>query len=69
MGRCLLGVLILTAGLAALASAAKETRSSVAETTTTKKDNPRATQAVAASGALRTLLLPAPAFDIRFSLN
>ena len=69
MGRCLLGILVLTAGLVALTSTAKEARSSVPQTPATKGDRPRATQTVVASGAPRTLLLPAPAFGLAFSLN
>lgn len=69
MGRCLLGVLVLTAGLVALASAARESRTSVQEPAATSGNRLREMGAVAVSGTARTLLLPAPAFDLRFSLN
>jgi hypothetical protein len=69
MGRCLLGVLVVTAGLVALASAARETRSSVRETAPIGGPRLRETEALAVSGASRTLLRPAAAFDLRFSLN
>jgi hypothetical protein len=69
MARCLLGVFVLTAGLVALASAAKETRSAVQKTAATSGNRLRERGVVAVSGTARTLLLPAPAFDLRFSLN
>jgi hypothetical protein len=70
MVRSLLGLFILAAGLVALASASRETRSSTQETTTPMGNNRlRETETVAVSGTLRTLLLPAPALDLRFSLN
>lgn len=70
MGRSLLGIFMLAAGLVALASASRETRSSTPEITTSIGGNRlRETETVAVSGTLRTLLLPAPALDLRFSLN
>jgi hypothetical protein len=69
MVRCLVGLFVLTAGLVALSSATKETRSSVQQTTLTSGVRLRETEAVAASGASRTLLLPAPVFGAAFSLN
>jgi hypothetical protein len=73
MGRCLLGVLVLTAGLMALATAAREISSPVSEsmpeTTATSGNRLRGWEVVAVSGTARTLLVPAPARDLRFSLN
>ncbi len=69
MVRCLVGLFMLTAGLYALTSAAKENRSPIEPTTPTSGARFRETEAVASSGASRTLLLPAPVFGAAFSLN
>lgn len=70
MARCLLGVLVVTAGLAALASAARQTRSVQEKPTAPLGGNRlRDMMALTPCGASRTLLRPAPAFDLRFSLN
>jgi hypothetical protein len=67
MVRCLVGLFFLTAGLVALTSTAKENRSSAPQTAPTNGVRLRETEAVAASGVSRTLLLPA--FGASFSLN
>jgi hypothetical protein len=69
MVRCLLGLFAITAGLVALTSVTKETRPSVQPTTPTSSARLRETEAVAASGVSRTLLLPTPVFGASFSLN
>ena len=69
MARCLLGVLVVTAGLAALASAARETRSSVRQPAPVGGNRLRKKETVTVSGTPRTLLRPAPLFDLPFSLN
>ena len=69
MSRCLLGVLVVTAGLMALASAARETRSLQENPAPVGGNRLRETETVTLSGASRTLLRPAPAFDLRFSIN
>jgi hypothetical protein len=69
MVRCLFGLFVLTAGLVALTSAAKETRFSVPKTTPTPDAHPQETEAVAASAAARNLLHPARVFGASFSLN
>jgi hypothetical protein len=69
MARCLFGLFVITAGLVALTSVAKETRTSVQQSTPTSGARLRETEVVAASGASRTLLLPAPVFGASFSLN
>jgi hypothetical protein len=69
MARCLLGVLVVTAGLAALASAARETRSSVRQPAPAGRNRLRERETLTVSGIPRTLLRPAPLFDLPFSLN
>jgi len=69
MGRCLLGVLFVTAGLVALTSVTRETRSSVREIASIGGTSLRETKTVTVSGTPRTLLRPAAAFGLRFSLN
>jgi hypothetical protein len=70
MARCLIGLFVLTVGLVALTSTAKENRSSIQQPTVSSGGpRLRETEAFAASGASRTLLLPAPVFGASFSLN
>jgi hypothetical protein len=69
MARCLLGVLVVTAGLVALASAAKEARSLNEKPAPTGGNRLREIEALTLAGTPRTLFRPAPAFDLRFSLN
>ncbi len=69
MARCLVGALVVAAGLVALASATRGVRSSVSEPASTGGTRLRQMEVLAVSGSLRTLLRPTPAFDLRFSLN
>ncbi len=69
MVRCLLGVLFVAAGLAALASTQR--RISTYQEGSARSSGPRLREmeAVTLSGASRTLLRPLPALDLAFSLN
>jgi len=69
MVRCLLAALFVTAGLVALASTNR--RILTHRESPAPSDGPRLreTEAVALSGASRTLLRPLPALNISFSLN
>jgi hypothetical protein len=69
MARCLLGVFVVTAGLVALASAARETRSSVQKPAPVGGNRLREMETLTVAGTSRTLLRPAPLFDLPFSLN
>jgi hypothetical protein len=69
MARCLLGVFVVTAGLVALASATRETCSSVRQPAPAGGNRLRKRETLTVSGAPRTLLRPAPLFDLPFSLN
>jgi len=69
MVRCLLGVLVITAGLVALASVTQEALTVKEEPASNGEPRLRETEAFAQSGASRTLLRPLPALDIAFSLN
>jgi hypothetical protein len=70
MARCLLGVLVVTAGLVALASATRRTSTLLPQSTPTH-DGPRLRDMEIAtlSGVSRTLLRPLPALNLYFSLN
>lgn len=69
MVRCLLGVLVITAGLVALASATRGNLTAKEEPASTGGPRLRESEAFAQSGASRTLFRPLPALDIAFSLN
>jgi hypothetical protein len=69
MSRCLLGVLVVAAGLVALTSTARETRSSVRKPASTDGNRLRETASVTVAGAPCTLFRPAPRFNLSFSLN
>ena len=69
MARCLLGVLVVTAGLVALASAARGNLPLNPQPARTGGTRLREMETVTLSGVPRTLLRPLPALDIRFSLN
>lgn len=69
MVRCLLGALVLTAGLVALASATRGALMIREEPASTGGPRLRETEVFARSGASRTLFRPLPALDIAFSLN
>lgn len=69
MARCLLGAFVVTAGLVALASVARGTRSSVPVATPTTDTPLRGQQSLTPIGTPRTLLRPAPVFGLAFSLN
>jgi hypothetical protein len=69
MARCLFGVLVVAAGLVALTSAAWEARSSVRAPAPEGGNRLRKTETTTVSGTPRTLLRPAPLFDLTFSLN
>jgi hypothetical protein len=70
MVRCLLGLLVITAGLVVLASANRG-KFTVGNEEPASGGGPRLreTEAFAQSGASRTLFRPLPALDIAFSLN
>jgi hypothetical protein len=70
MARCLLGVLFVTAGLVALASATRGNLTLNQEPApTTGGVRLRETEAVTRSGTSRTLFRPLPTMNISFSLN
>jgi hypothetical protein len=69
MARCLLGVLVVTAGLVVLASASRGNLPLHPQPARTGGTRLRDMETIALSGAPRTLLRPLPALDIRFSLN
>ncbi len=69
MVRCLLGVFFLTAGLLALASTNRRNLTFQKKPTSSGVPRLRESEAVALSGASRTLLRPLPALGIAFSLN
>lgn len=69
MVRCLLGVLFVAAGLAALASNNRRISTLTEEPAPSGGPRLRETEAVALSGASRTLFRPVPALDLYFSLN
>ena len=69
MSRCLLGVLFVTAGLVALTSTARETRSSVRKAVSMNGNRLQETTSATVAGAPRTLFRPAPRFNLSFSLN
>lgn len=69
MARCLVGIAILAAGLVVLAAAVKESRPSEPSPGSSRGKWPRRKEALAFLGARRTLMLPAPPFQIRFSCN
>jgi hypothetical protein len=70
MGRYLLGVVALTMGLVALASVTRNTRSSETRTAAAADDHSGKRETLVISGEPPyTLFLPAPAFDLQFSLN
>jgi hypothetical protein len=69
MSRCLLGVLVVAAGLVALTSTPRETRSSVRKAAPKGGNRLWETASVTVAGAPRTLFRPAPRFNLSFSLN
>lgn len=69
MARCLLGVLLVTAGLVALTSASRGNLPPNPQPADHGGTRLRETETIALSGVPRTLLRPLPALDIRFSLN
>ncbi|HZV03551.1 MAG TPA: hypothetical protein VE999_00540 [Gemmataceae bacterium] len=69
MVRCLLGVFVIAAGLAALASTNRKIVTLSKEPASNGGSRLREAKAVALSGASRTLLRPLPALDLSFSLN
>jgi hypothetical protein len=69
MVRCLLGVLVVTAGLAALASVAYASFSPEREALPSEGNRLRKTEVAAPSGSRLTLFRAIPALDICFSLN
>jgi hypothetical protein len=69
MVRCLLGVLVVAAGLAALASTNRKILTLSKEPASTRGPRLSEAKAVALSGARRTLFRPLPALDFSFSLN
>lgn len=68
MVRCLLGVLFVAAGLAALASTQRRI-STLEEEPAPSGPRLREMEAVTLSGASRTLFRPLPALNLSFSLN
>lgn len=69
MVRCLFAVFVVTVGLAALASSNRKNLALREEPAPSSGPRLRESEAVALSGASRTLLRPLPALDIAFSLN
>lgn len=69
MVRCLLGVLFVAAGLAALASTHRHIGIHQEEPAPSSGPRLREMEAVTLSGASRTLFRPLPALDLSFSLN
>ncbi len=70
MARCLLGVFVVTAGLVALASMARENFTPQPQTPAPTGGNRlREMEVSAASGSSRTLFRVLPALDLSFSLN
>lgn len=69
MVRCLLGVLVVAAGLVALAATNRRILTLPEEPAPSSGPRLRETEAVASSGANRTLLRPLPARNLSFSLN
>ncbi len=69
MARCLLGVLVVAAGLVALTSTSREVRSLTRKPASKGGNRLRETVSVTVAGAPRTLFRPAPRFSLQFSLN
>jgi hypothetical protein len=69
MVRCLLGVLVLTAGMVALASVARENSPSDQGPTPNRGGRLREMEVTTATGVSRTLFQPLPAVNLGFSLN
>lgn len=69
MVRCLVGVLVVAVGLAALATTNRRILTHREEAAPRSGPRLREAQAVALSGVSRTLLRPLPALDLSFSLN
>jgi hypothetical protein len=69
MVRCLLGVLVVAAGLVALAATNRKILTLPEEPAADSGPRLREAEAVASSGASRMLLRPLPALNLSFSLN
>lgn len=69
MVRCLFAVMVVTVGLAALASTNRRNVTLRERPAPSGGPRLRDSEAVALCGASRTLLRPLPALDISFSLN
>ena len=69
MVRCMLGVLVIVAGLVALTSTTRGALTVKEEPASPGGSRLRETETLARSGANRTLLRPLPALNIAFSLN
>lgn len=69
MVRCLVGVLVVAAGLVALAAANRRIINLPEEAAPHGGPRLREAEAIALSGVSRTLLRPLPALDLSFSLN
>ena len=67
--RCLLGVLVVSLGLAVLASTTRNASPVHPEAASTGGPRLHESEAVALSGVCRTLLRPLPAANLCFSLN